>query len=61
MDTMLNDEYRPTCPKCSQTGFHAVHNKRITGVDKCPVMIICSDVTCQTVVGVLASSDVYDD
>jgi hypothetical protein len=59
-DEMTNDEYRPTCPKCDQTGFRAILNRRITGVDKCPVMVICSEVQCQTVVGVLAYDDVYD-
>lgn len=57
----MNDEYRPACPKCEGTDFKAVLNRRIINVDKCPVMIICSNLRCQTVVGVLAYSDVYNE
>jgi len=60
MSEMLNDEYRPSCPKCEGVNFKAVLNTRITNVDKAPVMVICAKLSCQTVVGVLAYDDVYN-
>ena len=56
---MLNDEYRPSCPKCGENGFIAVNNSHIANADNSVVMIICSNLKCQCVVGCLPYETIY--
>ncbi|EGR2839471.1 TPA: hypothetical protein ACGF30_000079 [Vibrio cholerae] len=58
---MLIDEYRPACPKCGKSGFIAVNNSRVAKADNSIVMIICTDLECQTIVGCLPYDAVYDE
>jgi hypothetical protein len=60
-EEMNNDEYRPACPKCAGNSFIAVQNRSIIKADNSPVMIICSNISCQTIVGMPPRSDVWDD
>lgn len=60
-EKMTNNEYRPACPKCSGTSFTAVENQYINNADKSPVMIICSNLNCQIIVGMPPRSDIWDD
>lgn len=57
---MMNDEYKPSCPKCGEEGFTAIKNTSVARADLVIPMIICSNLECQTVVGVLPKDEIWD-
>lgn len=60
MSQMMNDEYEPSCPKCGGKGFTAIQNPHVARAELAIPMIICSDLKCQTVVGVLPKDEIWD-
>ena len=59
LDEMTNDEFRPTCPKCGGENFAAISNSYVARTSQSIPMIICSNLACQAVVGVLPFKDVF--
>lgn len=59
LEEMTNDEFRPTCPKCSGVSFVAVANSYVQRTEQLIPMIICANLNCQAVVGVLPMKDVF--
>lgn len=59
LEEMTNDEFRPTCPKCGSGNFVAVANAYVGRTTESIPMIICANLQCQAVVGVLPFSDVF--
>ena len=53
IQAMMNDEIRPKCPKCGGENFAAVMNRYVLRCAFEVPMIICAELHCQTVVGVL--------
>lgn len=56
---MRDDEFKPTCPKCSGINFTAVSNRYVGRTSEAISMIICADLKCQAVVGVLPKAEVF--
>ncbi|WP_448645365.1 hypothetical protein [Pseudomonas mediterranea] len=61
IEEMRDDEFQPTCPKCSGVEFTAVYNRYVARTTQAISMIVCADLKCQTVVGVLPTADVFPD
>jgi predicted nucleic acid-binding Zn-ribbon protein len=59
IEDMLDDEIRPTCPKCGGEDFAAVSNAYVARTTQSIPMIICADLNCRAVVGVLPFKDVF--
>lgn len=59
LEEMTNDEFRPTCPKCGNENFVAVANAYVARTSQSIPMIICANLQCQAVVGVLPFKDVF--
>ncbi|MCD9485457.1 hypothetical protein GLP25_20055 [Photobacterium phosphoreum] len=57
---MINDEFKPACPRCGNIKFIAVNNGYVARADFSIGMIICSKENCQTVVGCLPLGDIFE-
>lgn len=60
-DIKMNDEWKPKCPRCRGMNFVTVLDDHMSGADKQVALVICSSDECQTVVGALPASAVWDD
>jgi len=60
-DEMRDDEFRPVCPKCGHAAFVAVNNGYVHRTTFSIPMIICANLECQTVLGVLPKEAVWPD
>jgi len=58
---MMNDDYKPKCPKCGNTNFIAISDGYVDKADKAIGMIICKDSKCQTIVGCLPRKEIWDE
>lgn len=58
---MLNDEIRPTCPKCGGENFAAVLNRNVLRTTEGIPMIICANTGCRAAIGVLPMTSVFPD
>ncbi|WP_339069691.1 hypothetical protein WIN67_17885 [Pseudomonas idahonensis] len=61
VEEMRDDEFKPTCPKCSGIEFVAVSNRYVARTSEAISMVVCADLKCQTVVGVLPKAEVFPD
>ncbi|WP_369301071.1 hypothetical protein [Pseudomonas sp. N2-5-1-1] len=56
---MRDDEFKPSCPKCSGVDFVAVANSYVARTPLAIGMVVCADLNCQAVVGVLPLSELF--
>jgi hypothetical protein len=59
IEEMQHDEFKPTCPKCGGIEFAAVYNRYVARTSQPISMIICADLKCQAVAGVLPTAEVF--
>ncbi|MGY2317330.1 hypothetical protein ACW9I6_21865 [Pseudomonas sp. SDO5522_S412] len=59
VEKMRDDEFKPTCPKCPGHEFVAVSNRYVARTSEAISMIICANLNCQAVVGVLPTAEVF--
>jgi hypothetical protein len=57
---LRDDEIKPRCPKCEGIEFMAVKNSHVARADLAIAMIVCTNESCMTVVGVLPLESVWD-
>ena len=54
-------EYRPKCPNCESINFVAIENRSVLKADSPVGMVICANLACQTVVGVVPKGELWKD
>ena len=58
---MRDDEFTPKCPKCGHAAFVAVNNAYVHRTSFAIPMIVCANLECQAVLGVLPKEAVWPD
>jgi hypothetical protein len=61
IEEMRDDEFKPACSKCGGIEFVAVNNRFVARTSEAVGMIVCADMKCPAVAGVLPKSELWPD
>ena len=58
-EDMRDDEFKPACIKCGGIEFVAVNNRYVERTEESVAMIVCGNLDCQAVAGVVPKAEVW--